>query len=165
MRMKPQSRPHEAICCGFWGPSRFDDASTSLACMFLLLASLRMTPAFAGKFLQFGYRLLGPAQVRLQFELSEARHHLPVGDAGILLVPGDLRIRSLDYIEHLALCFRHALDITNQDLRGKLLAKEQLQQQFVARNLRLRRHSQPRGQTVPPLFRDGVNLPGWLALL
>jgi len=47
-------------------------------------------PLVAGDLMQFRQRLLGPAQVRLQFQLPKVRSHPPVRCPGIVLVLRDL---------------------------------------------------------------------------
>ena len=96
--------------------------------------------------------LFRPAQVRLQLKLSEARRHLPVRRIGELGITVDQLFPAMCVISFsstLRSLSHHAFQIANQDLCRNLRTKEELQQQFIARNLRLRLDGQPGRQAAP----------------
>ena len=94
----------------------------------------------------------------LEFQLPESRRHSPVGSVWVLLAGGDLALDLLDLLEHSALALRHLLNICSGDFGGDARAEEQLQEQFVARNLGLRCNGEPGLQTLQPFRGDGVDL-------
>src|SRR5664279_5532516 len=163
IRRKPTRCVHEAICRGLWPCSGFVSSSNSLAGMTLLLSCGSLL--LAGDLAQFGQCLLSPAQVRFQLQLPEARCHFPIWRVWKLLL-GAHRVSGLRELLHQRpRPLDHPSHVSNQDFRWNLCAEEQLQQQFIARNLRLRLNCQPGRQSLASGPRDRVDVPVRLALL